>query len=72
MTTKLRQLQKRHSALRDGVLWLASLGHTQHHTHPQASQLGWKRCSLTECRTARKILKEDAALRAEQEAESSS
>jgi hypothetical protein len=65
---RLRQLQKRHSALRTGILLLASLGHTQHHTHPQASRLGWMRCPLTECETARKILKHDAALRAEQEA----
>lgn len=71
MSTKLSQLQKRHSALPDGVTWLASLGHTQHHTHPQASRLGWRRCSLTECETARKILRHDAALRAEQEAKSS-
>ena len=64
----LSKLKKRHIALRDGVEWLASLGHTYHHEHPQASRLGWKYCSLTECETAQKILKRDAAQRAEDEA----
>ncbi len=42
--------------LRAGVELLASLCHTQHHTHPQASRQGWEHCSLAECVAARKVL----------------
>lgn len=46
--------------LRAGVEWLASLGHTQHCTHPQASRRGWRWCSLAACVSARKVLVQES------------